>query len=98
MGDVRVVQRRQGLSFACEPCKPLGIARDQIGQHFDRDVAIQLRIARPIHFAHPAGPEGRDDFVRAEAGPGGGGQTSWIIWAGRRRAARIDPLVAIRHE
>ena len=82
VGDVRVVQRRQGLSFACEPCEPFGIARDQIGQHFDRDVTIQLRIARPIHYAHSAGTEAREDFVRAEAGTRGEGQILWIIWAG----------------
>ena len=31
-----------------------------------RDVAIELRIARAIDLAHPAGAEGGDDFIRAE--------------------------------
>jgi hypothetical protein len=33
----------------------------------DRDLAIQLRVARAIDLAHAAGAERRDDFVRAKA-------------------------------
>ena len=41
----------------------------------DRDVAIEPRVARPIHFTHAAGAEGGEDLVRAEASAGGEGQT-----------------------
>ena len=71
VGDVRVAQRRQNLSLAREPRQTFGIVRHGIGQHFDRDVTIELRIARPIHVAHPASPKGREDLVRSEAGAGG---------------------------
>jgi len=29
--DVRVVQRREGLRFACETCEPFVVAREEIG-------------------------------------------------------------------
>src|SRR5579859_176266 len=35
-------------------------------QHLDRYRALQPRIPRPIHFSHAAGPERRENFVRAE--------------------------------
>ena len=50
------------------------IAGEGLGQDLDRDVAIQLRVARAIHLAHAAGPEGREDFVGAEASAGEEGQ------------------------
>ena len=36
-------------------------------KHFDGDVAAEPRVASPVHLAHAAGADGRDDFVRAEA-------------------------------
>jgi hypothetical protein len=74
--DVRMVQRREGLGFACEPDEPFGVARENVGQHFDRNVAIQRRVARPIHLPHAAGAEGRKDFIRTEARAGGKGQSA----------------------
>ena len=87
--DVGVIQRRKGLGFACEPGEPVGVAREEIGQHFDRDVAIQRRITRPVHFAHPAGPEGGKDLVRAESGTGGEGQTLAMDYTGRASARTV---------
>jgi hypothetical protein len=43
------------------------IERDGLGDTLQRDVASALGIARAIHLAQTASPEGRDDFVRAEA-------------------------------
>ena len=39
-----------------------------------RDVAIQLRVGRPIHLAHAAFADLRGDFVDAEARAGSQGQ------------------------
>jgi hypothetical protein len=39
-------------------------------QDLQRDVASELGIARSIHLAHPAGPDGGKDFIRAEEGAG----------------------------
>ena len=70
IGDVGMIQRREGLGFAREPCEPFGVAYEEIGQHFDRDVAIQLRVARPIHLAHAPGPEGGKDLYGPRRTPG----------------------------
>ena len=71
MGDVRMVQRREGLGFACESSEPFGVTREESRQNFDRDVTIELGVPRAIDLAHATGANQRDDFVRAEAGSGG---------------------------
>ena len=70
-GDVRMVQRGEDLRFADEPCEAIGIVGDGGQQHFDRDVAIQLRVARAIHLAHAADANRIEDFKNAEACAGG---------------------------
>ena len=60
--DVRVIQRREHLRFALEAREPIRIARDRCRQDFDRDVAIQLRVAGAIDFAHAAGADGGQDL------------------------------------
>ena len=55
--DVRMIQRGEHLRFALEAREPLRINREGRRQDFDRDVAIQLRVARAIDFAHPADTE-----------------------------------------
>ena len=37
-----------------------------LGQDFDRDLALQLRVAGTVHLTHSAFAEQRRDFVRAE--------------------------------
>ena len=66
-----MVQRGEGLGFALKPREPLGVGGERLGQDLDRDVAIQLRVARAIDLAHAAGAERGQDLVRAEAGAGG---------------------------
>ena len=61
-----MIQRREHLGFALEPREPIGIAHEGLGQHLDRDIAIQPRIARAIHLAHTARAEQRQDFICAE--------------------------------
>ena len=65
-GDVRMVQRGQHLGFAPEPREPIRIERERFGQDLQRDVAIQLCVARAIHLAHPACAERRLNFVGTE--------------------------------
>ncbi len=60
-----MIQRGQHLRFAFEAGHVLLVVGERRGQHFDRDVAIQLRIARAVDLAHPARAEGRDDLVRS---------------------------------
>ena len=71
--DVGMVERRQHLRFAVEARQSLRVVGEDVRENFDRDVTVQLRVARPIDLAHAAGPEGGQDFVRAEAGSGGQG-------------------------
>ena len=68
--DVRMVERRKHLRLALESRDAIGVGGEEIGQNLDRDVAVQPRIARPIHFAHSAGANGGEDFVRAETRAG----------------------------
>jgi hypothetical protein len=52
--DVGMVERRQGLGFAGEPRHAIEIAGERLGQNLQGHVAIQLRVACAIHFAHSA--------------------------------------------
>jgi hypothetical protein len=64
---VRMIERREDLRLAMKAREPIRIARERGRQNLQRDVAIQLRIARPIHLAHTAGADGGDDFIRSES-------------------------------
>jgi hypothetical protein len=76
--DVGMIELCQRPGFPLESSDPIGIGGKQFGQHFDRDVAIKLPIARTIHHAHAAFAEGGQDFVRPET-------TAWS--EGHRRSA-----------
>ena len=62
---------RDGARFALESREPIGIGSEQVGQDFDRDVAIELRVPGAVDLTHAACPESSDDLVRAESGAGG---------------------------
>src|SRR5262245_27081947 len=64
--DVRVVERCEQLRLALESREAIRIEGEDSGQHFQRDVSIEPRVARSIDFAHPAGTDGSDDFERAQ--------------------------------
>ena len=40
------------------------------GKDFDRDGAVETRVARAVHFAHTSGADRREDLVGAEASRG----------------------------
>ena len=83
--DVRMVQRGQHLRLALETGEAIGIEREGVRHDLQRDLAIQLRVARAIHLAHAAGAEGGEDFIRADSGAGTEGQTLSIIRVRRQR-------------
>ena len=68
--DVGMVQRGEDLCFPLEAGKSIGVVGEGLGQHLDRDVAIELRIARAIDLPHAALADRRSDFVDAEARAG----------------------------
>lgn len=58
---------RDGVRFAFEALSRVGVGREAVGEGLDRDHASESRVARCVDRAHPAGAEGRNDFIRAEA-------------------------------
>jgi len=69
--DVGMIERRQYLRLALEAHDVLRVGGQGGRQHFQCDLPAQLGVGRPIHLAHTARAEGRSDFVRSEASPGG---------------------------
>jgi hypothetical protein len=67
LSDVSVIERRQNFGFALESSHALRIGGKGIRQHFQRDFTLPLSVFRAINFAHSAGAEGRNDFIRAQA-------------------------------
>jgi len=51
-----MVQRGERFGFALEAGEAFRIGRECLGQHFDRDIAIEARVAGPIDFAIPPAP------------------------------------------
>ena len=52
-----MVERGEDLRFSFEAREALGIEREHLGKHLQRDVADKLRIAGAIDLAHSARPE-----------------------------------------
>jgi hypothetical protein len=71
--DVRVRQRRDGSRLALETRERIGVSGERLGKNLDRDIPAELRVFRPVDFAHPARSERRKDLVGTE--PGAGGET-----------------------
>jgi hypothetical protein len=82
--DVRVRERSDCFRFALESQERRRAVDQARRQHFDRDVAIELGIARAIDLAHPAGADRRDDVVGAEAGSDRQRHDARSIFNGRR--------------
>jgi hypothetical protein len=66
MRDVGMIERREDFGFALESRQPFAIVGDISGEDLDGDLALQPRIARPIHLSHTAGAKLRDDLVRTD--------------------------------
>ena len=66
------------LRFLLEAAQPLGVARDARGQHLDRDLAPEPRVARAVDLAHGARAERALDLVRPELDAGG--QRHRVSW------------------
>ena len=64
--DIGMIQRGHGAGFAFEAGAQIVPLGDVFGQHFDRDGAVEPRVARLVHFTHPASPDCGEDLVRTE--------------------------------
>ena len=88
-GDVRMIQRGQGLRFTLEARQAVCSVRERLGQDLDRDVAIQLCIARAKDMAHTPFADLGGDFIDAEARAGGECQTSGLYGRRVSRTRRV---------
>jgi hypothetical protein len=89
--DVRMIERGEDFRFALEPRDAFRVSRERLGEDFDRDVAIEPRVARPIHFAHPARPDSGENLVRTEARASGQWHESSLILVVAPRPAKDKP-------
>ena len=67
-----MIQRREHPRLALEAREPIRVARERARQDLDRDVAPELRVARPVHLAHAARAEQRLQVIAAERRAGHG--------------------------
>ena len=59
-------QSRNGLRLAIESLRAICIAGKSGWEHFDRDIAIEARVARTVDLTHSACANGADDFIGSE--------------------------------
>ena len=66
--DVRVVEAGDDAGFMFESRQAFRVRGYAGGQYLERNVTTEAAIPRPIHLAHAAGAERRDDVVATESG------------------------------
>ena len=66
--DVRMIERGERLALRARSARGAPDRRaNSVGQDLERDVAIELRIARAIDLPHAAGAKATEEFKAAEA-------------------------------
>src|SRR5262245_54166772 len=89
-GDVRVIERGQGLGFTLKSREPVGVGSQRRGQHLQRDVSFEIRIEGAIHLAHAADADGSLNLVGAEARAWSQYHRDGAEYKGGLRAAALD--------
>jgi hypothetical protein len=64
-----VIERGQNLRFALETEQTVFILGEERREDLDRDVAIELAVARAVHLAHATAAKEIDDRIRAKLPP-----------------------------
>ena len=64
-GDARMIERGEHVRLACEQRQALRVVGEHVGEYLQRDVTIQLGIARAIHLPHATRAQDAFDPVRA---------------------------------
>ena len=77
--DVGMIQCGERLRLAPESGEAVRVVREGSRQNLQGDIAIQPSVASPVHLAHAAGAEERDDLVGTDACRGGKHPVGWII-------------------
>jgi hypothetical protein len=67
---VRIREAAGGARLLLEAPQSLGVAGQRAREDLDRDVAIQARVPRAVHLAHPPRAQRAQDLVRPEARAG----------------------------
>src|SRR5262249_20514961 len=76
VSNIGVIERSQHLSLTLKAKHAAGIADERFGQHLQRHVTLQLRVARAVHHTHTTGADGRGDLIGAEFCADGDGQST----------------------
>ncbi len=61
-----MIQRCEHVSLALESSHPLTVARETLGEHFNRNVALQFGIPSAVNLTHAAASKLAQDFVVGE--------------------------------
>jgi hypothetical protein len=69
-GNVRVIQCSEQPRLAFETREAIGIARDGVGQDFNRDIATESDVVGALHLAHAAAADECGDLIRRQSSPG----------------------------
>ena len=88
--EIRVREGGDGFGLALEARERGGVRREALGKDFDRDVAVELRVARAVDLSHASGAERPEDLVRAEACAGQEGHE--VSPSRKKRPARCGNL------
>ena len=67
--NIWMIQRARRSRLLLETAESIGIAANVGRQYFDRHLAAEPAVRRPIHFAHAACADWGEHFVRAETSP-----------------------------
>ncbi len=80
--DVRMIERRDRPCFTVEPLAERRVQGGGIGDHLDRDDAIEAGVAGAVDLAHAAGADRRLNLVRSEP------TARWFHWISLFRRVR----------
>jgi len=61
-----MIERPDGSGFLFESVQALRVSR-KIQEHFHRNVAVQVQIARTVNLSHPANANEGEDFIGSKA-------------------------------
>jgi hypothetical protein len=86
--DVGVIERGEDLCFTPEAGEVVRIGGEGFWQDLERDIPIQLRVARAIHLTHPARTDGSENLVGTNVSTGCQRHASRLIVAMKQLAAK----------
>ena len=78
--DVRMVQRRGRLRLLREPAEAIRIGSEARRQHLDGDLAPEHGVAGPVHLAHAAGAERRENLASTKSVASSEAHRCWRVY------------------